>query len=298
MADGDDLDWDDLRYFLRAAQTGTLAGAARALGVEHTTVGRRLTALERSFGAPLVIRNPDGLQLTPLGERLLPLIEDIARAVLAVEDEVANRRTRVRLAVPSGFTKLFTEQIAQLRRESPDISLELLSSSRPADLHRGEAELALRMGPVTDEDLVAQNLGQAGWSLYAADAYLARRPAPNNPRDLAGHDIIAFDESLCGVPGAKWIAEHGAGATIVLRNREMTDMLAAAASGLGLAVLPCMLAETEPTLRRLTSEVLGSHSISLVYRREMLRAEPVRKVIAFVTGAMREHAERLGGARG
>lgn len=161
---------------------------------------------------------------------------------------------------------------------------------------RGEAELALRMGPVTDEDLVAQNLGQAGWSLYASDAYLARRPAPNNPRDLAGHDIIAFDESLTGVPGAKWIAEYGGGATIVLRNREMTDMLAAATSGLGLAVLPCMLAETEPTLRRLTSEVLGTHRISLVYRREMLRAEPVRKVIAFVTGVMREHADRLSGA--
>lgn len=299
MAASDDLDWDDLRFFLRAAQTGTLAGAARALGVEHTTVGRRLTALERSFGAPLVIRKPDGLQLTPLGERLLPLIEDVERAVLTVESEAANRQARVRLAVPSGFTKQFAEQIAQLRRESPDISLELLSGSRPADLKRGEAELALRMGPVTDEDLVAQHVGDAGWSLYAADAYLARRPAPENPRDLAGHDIIAFDESLARVPGAKWIAEHGTGATIVLRNREMTDMLAAAASGLGLAVLPCMLAETEPTLKRLTNEVLGTHRMSLVYRREMLRAEPIRKVIAFVTGVMREHAERLGGvARG
>jgi DNA-binding transcriptional LysR family regulator len=114
-------------------------------------------------------------------------------------------------------------------------------------------------------------------------------------RDLAGHDILAFDESLANVPGAKWIAEHGAGATIVLRNREMTDMLAAAVSGLGLAVLPCMLAETEPTLRRLTSEVLGTHRMSLVYRREMLRADPIRKVIAFVSGVMREHAARLSG---
>ena len=81
----------------------------------------------------------------------------------------------------------------------------------------------------------------------------------------------------------------------MLRNREMTDMLAAAASGLGLAVLPCMLAETEPTLRRLTSEVLGTHGMSLVYRREMLRVVPARKVIAFVTSVMREHADRLGG---
>ncbi|HWQ37910.1 MAG TPA: LysR family transcriptional regulator [Burkholderiales bacterium] len=297
MAGKDDLDWDDLRYFLRAAQSGTLSGAARALGVEHTTVGRRLTSLERSFGAPLVIRRADGLQLTSLGERLLPLVEGIARSVLAVMDEAAGCQTRVRLAVPSGFAALLSGRIAQWRRENPEIAIELLSGSRPVDLKRGEADLALRMGPVTDEDLVAQNLGEAGWSLYAADRYLARRPAPDNPRNLAGHEVIGFDDSIVHVPGARWIAEHGKGATIVLRNREMTDMLAAATSGLGLAVLPCMLAETEPSLRRLTDEVLGSHRISLVYRREMLRAQAVRKVIALVVGAMREHADRLSGAR-
>ena len=68
MAAEGDLDWDDLRYFLRAAQAGTLAGAARAMGVEHSTIGRRLSALERTLGAPLVVRAPDGLHLTPLGE--------------------------------------------------------------------------------------------------------------------------------------------------------------------------------------------------------------------------------------
>jgi len=77
MAVDDDLDWNDLRYFLRAAQSGTLAGAARAMGVDHSTVGRRLSALERALGAPVVLRAPDGLHLTPLGESLMPLAEDV-----------------------------------------------------------------------------------------------------------------------------------------------------------------------------------------------------------------------------
>ena len=242
MSKDSDFDWDDLRYFVQAARTKTLAGAARALGVEHTTIGRRLTALERALGAQLFIRGPDGLRLTPLAERVLPLVEDVERAVRAVQERVASDKMRVRLAVPSGFTPLITARLAELHQDHPDVTLELLSGSRPVDLKKGEAELALRIGPVTDQDLVAQNMGEVGLSLYAADAYLARRPAPIDPRQLAGHEIIGYDQSLAALPGAKWLDTHGAQASVVLRCREMTDMLAAASTGLGLAVLPCMLA--------------------------------------------------------
>jgi DNA-binding transcriptional LysR family regulator len=284
-----------LRYFVQAAQTKTLAGAARALNVEHTTIGRRLSALERAFGAPLFIRGPDGLRLTPLGERLLPLAEEVERAVHAVEDVVSSDKVRVRLAVPSGFAALITQHLTRLQRDYPGVSLELVSGSRPVNLTKGEAELALRLGPISDEGLVAQRLAEAGWSLYAADAYLARCPAPADPRQLSRHEIIGYDQSLAEVPGAKWLEAHAADASIVLRSREMTDMLAAATAGLGLAVLPCVLGETTPGLRRLTDEVLGTRRMSLVYRREMSRVAPVRAVISFVASVMREHERLIAG---
>jgi DNA-binding transcriptional LysR family regulator len=141
MAGADDFNWDDLRYFLRAAQSKTLAGAARAMGVDHSTIGRRLTALERALGAPLVIRGPDGLQLTPLGETVAPLVEQVERAVLAVHHQVTQQKVRVRVAMPTGFTKLFTARLAQLRAEHPALSLELLSDARLVDLKKGEADL-------------------------------------------------------------------------------------------------------------------------------------------------------------
>ena len=113
----------------------TLAGAARALGVEHSTISRRLlSALERALGVPLVIRRPNGLQPTQLGEKLLSLAEDAEAGVLAIQAIAATGGGRVRLAVPSGFSKFFGEHLAGIHRDFPDISLELLSGSRPVDL--------------------------------------------------------------------------------------------------------------------------------------------------------------------
>ena len=297
MAAIDELDWDDLRYFLRAVQETTLAGAARAMGVEHTTIGRRLTALERSLGSAVVLRGPDGLRPTPLGTRLIPLAEEVQRAVSAVRDLAAVERGRVRLAVPSGFTSLFTAGLAQLCTDHPGLSLELISGSRPVDLKKGEADLAIRSGPVIDKELVARKLCESGFSLYASEAYLARRLAPSNPNDLSGHDLIAYDPSLAAVPAARWIEERAANATIVLRSREMTDMLAAACGGAGLAVLPCMLGDAEPALRRLTSQVLATRTLSLIYRREAKLSTHVRAVIAFVVEVMRAHADQISGER-
>ena len=188
----DDFNWDDLRYFLRAAQTKTLAGAARSMGVEHTTIGRRLSALERALGAALVLRGPDGLTLTPLGQRIAPLVEEVERAVLAARAAAKSQHAQVRLSVPQALTSLFTQAVAQQRLDYPEIALEIISDNRPPDLKQGEADLAVVVRTAIDEDLVTRSLGEVGWSLYAGEAYLARRPAPADPHDLSGHEIVAI----------------------------------------------------------------------------------------------------------
>jgi DNA-binding transcriptional LysR family regulator len=296
MGADDDLDWDDLRYFLRATQAGTLAGAARRMGVRHTTLGRRLTSLERTLGAPVVMRGPEGLKLTPLGERIAPLVEEVARAVKAVRMRVVEQRSRVRLAVPSGFTRFFTDGLAKLAQQHPTMTLELVSGSRPVDLKKGEADLALRTGPVNDPELVVRKVGESGSSLYAAKSYLARKPAPAGVDDLAGHDLIAFDTSLAHMPAAKWIEQRADTANVILRSREMTDMVAAAVSGVGIALVPCMLGDAEPELVRLTPEVLVSRTLSLVFRKETKLSKEVRAVVDFVVEVMQQNAAGLSGA--
>lgn len=291
-----DLDWDDLRYFLEAARAETLAGAARKLGIEHTTIGRRLAALERSLGAALVLRGPDGLHLTALGEQLLPMVEEMERTVQSLRDLAEEGITRVRLAVPSGFARLFVAGLGALRAEHPNLLLEIVSGARLVDLEQSEADLAVRAAPVDSGELIARRLCTSGWSLYAAPSYLERRAAPVSLDDLSGHDVIGFHPSLSQQPAAQWLEQRASPAGVVVRSREMTDIVAAASSGLGLALLPCVLADVEPGLVRLTPEVLASRPLSLVYRREMRLSAPVAAVIDFVFEVIRVNSAHIEGA--
>lgn len=295
MPKRDDLDWNDLRHFLASARAGTLAGAARGLGVKHSTVGRRLSTLERALGGALFVRGPEGLRLTPVGEKLVPLAEAVERAIDTLQSRASAQISCVRLAVPSGFVPQFSPYVGQFQKRHPEISLEFLSGSRKADLNKNEADLALRAGAAGDDNLLARKVGEVGWSLYASPEYLARNKAPGNPRKLAGHQVLGFDAGLSGLPGAKWLAEHGKGAAVALVHRELADMTASAVGGTGLAVLPCVLADGEPKLKRLTAEVLGRQTLSLVYRREALVAKPVQAVVRFVIDVMRERAKAIRG---
>ena len=137
MAERTNLDWNDLRYFLAAARERTLSGAARLLGVKHSTIGRRISALERSLGAPLFVRQPDGLLLTPLGQSVLSRVEDVERNVVGLQALVDSRNQHVRLACPSGFYIFLSSHLARFQQEFPAIKLELLSGSQPVDLKKG-----------------------------------------------------------------------------------------------------------------------------------------------------------------
>jgi len=294
---GGEFDWDDLRYFLQVTRTKSLAGAARALRVEHSTVGRRLSALEQRFGAALVARGADGLRLTALGEKLAPLAEGVERTVVAARALVEAEKARVKLAVPSGFTRLFSAALADLRRAHPELSLEIVSGARPVDLGRGEADLAIRARAIVSDDLVTRRLCTTGWSLYAAQAYLDRHPGRVDLDDLTGHEVIGFDVALAASPGAKWIEARASQVTIAVRSREMTDVVAAAASGVGIAVVPCLVGDAEPAMKRLTPAVVATHEMALVYRREARLSANVRAVARFVVETVARNSALISGAR-
>lgn len=289
------LDWESLRYFLAAARTKSLSGAARALGVEHTTVGRRLSALEKSVGAPLVERGPSGLTLTALGRRVHRVAMDMDRLVESIGALAVRRRTSVRLFAPTGFTMLLGPHLESLRRKLPDVSLEIVSGGRPSDLRNGEADIALRVGPVDDETLVVRRVGEVGSALYGAPSYLARHRKPVDVDDLSGHAVIGFHPSLAEMPAASWLAARTGEATVVMRSREAMDMLAAAQSGAGLAVLPCFLGDGDANLVRLTKAPIASRCLSLAYRSGGRLSPELRSVVAFVVEVMRRRARELRG---
>jgi DNA-binding transcriptional LysR family regulator len=292
-----DVDWEAIRYFLHAARSKSLSGAARSLHVEHTTVGRRLSSLEGALGAALVERSSGGLALTRLGRHVYRLAQDMDRAASAIAEQGCAERTNVRLVMPTGFTALLTPHLEALSRAEPQLSLEIVSSAKRVNLRKGGADLAIRVGPIDDESLVARKLGDVGSALYGARSYLGKRPCGLDPDDLRGHAVIGFHASLAEMPAARWLAERTAQATVVLRSRDAVDMLSAAQSGAGLAILPCFLADADDRLQRLTREPVALRRVSLIYRREPRPSPELRAVISFVLETWRAHAKRLTGLR-
>jgi DNA-binding transcriptional LysR family regulator len=288
------LDWEALRYFSSAGRIKSLSGAARALGVEHTTVGRRLSSLEQALGAALVERGPAGLSLTRLGRRVFRSTQEMERIAAAIAALAVVERARVRLVVPTGFTALLAPHLQELSRTEPSLSLEIVSSARRVDLRRREADLAVRVGPIQDDGLVARRLGDVGSALYGSRSYLSRNPEVDLD-DLSGHSVIGFQRSLAATPAAQWLAERCAGAKIVLRSREAVDLLTAVKSGGGLAVLPCFLGDAEPALVRLSPGPVATRRLSLGYRRDGRLSRELRAVVSLVVESLHEHARELSG---
>jgi DNA-binding transcriptional LysR family regulator len=281
------------------ARAGTLAGAARTLGVRHTTVGRRLEVLEEALGASLFMRTPDGFALTDAGSGILALAEEMERAATAVERRAAGSDDRiegvVRLTTSEAFSGFLVRRLDVLHALHPKLIVEILGGNRFFDLSRGEADLAVRFAPTTQPDLIAKRIGDAGWSVYASKAYLARRGTPASFDDLLGHDVIGFDETMSGIPGARWLSDHAGRAEVVLRGNSILSPLNATVIGMGISVLPCFLAEAEPTLKRLLPDVVGSRELWLVCHPDVARIARVRTVIDFVTELVAREAVVLRG---
>lgn len=280
------LDWNDLRYFLAIAKAGTLAGAARELGVEHTTVGRRLTALENALGTKLFVRSSSGFTATDAATAILPLIEEVAAKVDDVARRVAGGDDRVegvvRLTTSEALSGYFVKRLGALRVKHPNLVVEILSGNRAYDIMRGEADVAVRIRETKEPDLVSRKVAIAGWSMYAAKAYVERKGAPASPEDLRDHDVVAFDPTMSQVPGALWLEAHAQGANVALRANSIVAALNAALVGIGITVLPCFLCDPEPTLARLTPRLLGVRDVSVVVHPDLAKVARVRAVIDFI----------------
>jgi DNA-binding transcriptional LysR family regulator len=295
------LDWNDLRYFLAIARAGTLTSAARDLKVEHTTVGRRLSAMESALGTRLFTRGPDGFSLTRAGSEVLPLAQEIAARVEAIERRVAGEDAKiegvVRLTTSEALSGYLVRQLATLRERHPALFVEILSGNQAFDLLRGEADLAVRVREVSEPELVARKVAVSGWSLYAAPAYLERKGAPSSPEDLRDQDVIGFDKSLSAVPGALWLDAHAEGTRVVMRANSIVAALNATIFGMGLAVLPCFMADPEAALQRLTPRLLGARDVFLVVHPDLARVARVRAVMEFVVEVYSRDAELWRGER-
>lgn len=230
------LDWQDLRHFVALADTGTLLGAARSLGVEHATVSRRVAALEVELSQRLVDRRSGRYVLTTSGEEVAATARRMLAETLSLERTLlaGSRSAAVEVAVstpPVIASHLIAPRLANFHREHPAIHLRLLGESHAASLTRREADIVLRLSRPEDNSLVVRRAGAITYRAYATPAYLAAHPA-------ADRAFIGLSADLDGTPNQLWLKQLAGDRPMVLRSNDFVTQCAAARAGIGIAVLP------------------------------------------------------------
>lgn len=277
------LGWDDLRFARAVAQHGTLAGAARALKVDATTVGRRVAALEEALGVPVFVRAPSGWRPTEAGERVLEAAEQAAVAIGQAEriaEEGLAPRGIVRItAMESVASLLLAPVLPDFVMKYPDIRVDVVSTERTLVLGQ-EADIALRIGRPTSGDLIARRLATVRERLYASAGWLEER-------GLAAEDIRSLDGlPVLSVGGRPWDPLEGLGAyREVLRSNSVTVVAQAVRRGVGIALLPNLVARDLGLvpLRSLPSR--EELPLWLVTHRDLARIPRVRVLFDAIAGS-------------
>ena len=248
------FDWNDLKHLLAVARHGSTLAAGRALGVDQSTVQRRLVELERRIGLPLVRRQPSGYQLTELGHSLLPQVEVVEQSVLELQRQIARAAGDltgvVRVTCPEPIVYRITQTgfLDRWRTEYPALQVQFVMSDRYVDLGKGEADVALRSGDTDDGDLVGRKLGDSIWAVYASHAYIERHGRPERLTDLASHALVGFDETMARHRLSTWLAQVAPGVPLVARANSVLGLISSAKAGVGVAAMPVSLGDAEAEL--------------------------------------------------
>ena len=293
------LNSDDLRLFLAVMREGNMLAAARRAGVDHSTVGRRLSALEQTLGARLFDRSPRGVTPTPPAFALVAHAERIESELLAAAASVAGRDREVegtvRLTTPEAFgAHLVAPHIPTLRQRHPRLTLELALESRTTSLSKREADMAVMLTPPPKGRLVARKLLDYRLALYASRAYLDRHGAPATRADLSRHAFVSYIEELAGFPEMIALDQILPGARVDFRSSSSAAQQAAVSAGVGIGVLHVFAAGHDPDLVRLfPDEVEVRRSYWLVMHADLQRLPRVRATVDFLDEAMKAMRDRV-----
>jgi DNA-binding transcriptional LysR family regulator len=285
--------WDDLRHFLAFARAGSMQAAAKALGVNLSTVQRRIVELEERVGRRLVERHLGSYRLTALGEELRPAAEGVEAAVAAFERQLAacdkDTTGTVRVTCGSSVAACLrrTPLIDAFHARYPGLRLELVISDRHLDLSKGEADVAIRLGEPKDEALIARKIADASWSVYASCGYVERHGRPDNPDNLKGYLIVDCDGSIANYPGARWARSVAHHATIAARSDHWQGLILAVKAGAGLAAMPHFQGDNESDLVRVIDDIGLVVPYYLLMHRDMQYTPRVRAFADFVSSEIK-----------
>lgn len=284
------FEWSDLRYFLAIARSGKLTVAARRLEVEHSTVSRRLAALEQALGARLFDREPDGYRLTSAGEKLLPSAEGMEALALTSQSHLADTDMTVsgsvRIGAPDGFGSFFlAPRIGQLTEMHRNLEVQLVALPRVFSLSKREADIAIGLSRPKEKRLHGRKLTDYRLKMYASPAYLRVRPRITAPSDLEGHRFIGYVDDLLYTPELDYLRLAAKDAKAQLKSSTLVAQLEMTLAGAGICILPTFMAKDHPELTCILPDAIElTRSFWLVVHSDIRNLARVRIVSDFIAG--------------
>lgn len=292
------LSWDDLELVLAIARSKTIRKTAATLGIDATTVGRRLAAIHARVGFALFERNAGGLAMTPAARTMVHELELMEAASMAVERTLVAAaepvQGRVRIATSESFAMYWMlPDLAALRAELPGIELELVASHGIADLRRREADIAVRFVRSESDDLRSRRIGALRWSIYGSRSYLrgrAHRPDPQ--RGFESERVIKWGGGPLRQSIQTWMDAHASRAEVTLVAAHLHVIMEACAAGHGLAALPGCLALARG-LEQAIDHSIDETELWLVVHKDLRKVPRVRAVADRLASRIVAAAERL-----
>ena len=246
------MDWDNLRFFLELSRAGRLTTAARRLGVDHTTVSRRLQALEKSLGVALFIRDTSGYILTEAGRSLLPQVEMMEGASVRIEQALPNPGDslsgQVRIGATEGYGTLIAGQLSELSHRHPHLHLDLLALPRAVRLSRHEADIVITLERPERGPFIMTKLTDYVLRLYAGTDYLQQHGPITSRNDLEQHRFVSYVDDLVFSKDLLFLDEIAGSRSVGVRSTSVLAQQEAIAAGAGLGILPAFTADTDPRL--------------------------------------------------
>lgn len=297
------MDWNDLRVFLAVAREGQMLAAARRLGVNHTTISRRLNALETALGSVLVERRPSGSALTQAGERLVPVAERVETEMLqlaaAMRQDEADVAGTVRIGAPDGLGNLvLAPAMGRLVERHPNLTVELVPLPRAFSLSRREADIAIGLDRPTQGRLVVSKLCDYALGVFASADYIARHGAPASRTDLAGHAVVSAVEDFVYAAALDYATALEAGAGRLFRCASVVGQLEAIRAGVGLGVLHDFAAAGDASLVRVLPEIAFARTYWMMTHADTHTIARVETCRRFIADTVREHRARVMPAGG
>lgn len=291
-------DWNDYQAFLAIARGGQLARAAAAMGIDATTVGRRLRRLETRIGATLFEHTREGQVLTEAGEALLSEVEAMEQAAQRIADTTApglGAAGLLRVSMPEGFGNVFVAaHLRDFTDRHPRLTLDLVASSGLLSPSKREADLAVTLSRPRAGPVIAGKLSDYALRLYASRAYLDAAPPPRRAADLAeGHRLVGYIPDLVYAPELRYLAEIHPGLTATLRSPSIIAQHRLIAAGAGVGVLPCFIGDADAGLVPLFPEKRILRTFWLVTHKDTHALARVKAFKTWLTEVVARERGRL-----